>query len=438
MIVRCPKCRKRYEVPDERAGKQAQCGNCGMSFPAVAARRAELKPGQIAVVCPNCGKRRRAPVAYLGKTARCKACNTRFIFTAEMPGPPRPSEASPAPPATAPPPPPPLPTTAALPDKPPPAVAIPPTMASATPAGPPPIGPVQTPPSRSDPAVGTGGPAPAWEMAVYPWEYSPQLKSKVAAYVESGNCATYPGTFDRFLNGLNGQDPFRKTTYKANLLVCPDVVAVEGRMGCLGQMVNLLPEALQAIVTTVLAAVFMVPGLIGLIIGGGTLLVGGVVLLALLALFWYIMIPLIALAFGLGYLVEYLKRLRLAAIARRILADPTSSYAIRRLHAYTDVIPSIWQRGDVVQLARLDTRRGLFRRSLILVVQDRPLENPVGCFNTGAGVWLGRWLHAERRVSVFVTNGGSEATDVAAGAMSQVLGVGVERAEFVRGTLRLI
>jgi hypothetical protein len=133
----------------------------------------------------------------------------------------------------------------------------------------------------------------------------------------------------------------------------------------------------------------------------------------------------------------YINSKRIVLIARKISEEPESSYAIRKLYKLADLVPRIWKRGDVSQIVRLNTRRRVLQRFLILVIQGNPLPIKMGCLNTGAGVFIGRMIRADRRIYVLSVDDGESAADDAAKAMANVLGVEIIRAKFVFNNLRL-
>jgi hypothetical protein len=79
----------------------------------------------------------------------------------------------------------------------------------------------------------------------------------------------------------------------------------------------------------------------------------------------------------------------------------------------------------------------MLQRFLILVIQGNPLPTKAGCLNTGAGVFIGRLIRADRRIYVLSVDDGEAAADEAAKAMANVLGVEIVRAKFVFNNLRL-
>lgn len=208
----------------------------------------------------------------------------------------------------------------------------------------------------------------------------------------------------------------------------------EEKPGCLVNLVMGLPESVRPIPIFLARVITFCLQMPSVILGLIFLAVFAVVAVLLLVFFWYIIIPAVILgAIVLGVLQKLAQR-HLDAIARRILEKPKSSYAVRKLFKYCATVPRYWHRGDpvgeVVQILRVETRRRLLQRSLIIIVQDNPKESRGGCLNLGMGIYLGRLLRAERRIFVLSIDGGASAADAAAAAMSGVLEVPVTRGEF--------
>ncbi|MFW6161843.1 MAG: hypothetical protein ACODAJ_03685, partial [Planctomycetota bacterium] len=111
---------------------------------------------------------------------------------------------------------------------------------------------------------------------------------------------------------------------------------------------------------------------------------------------------------------------------------------IKKLFKLTPLLPRYWQRGDVVQVVRVETRRRLLTRSVILLVQDDPLPAKSGCLGMGAFMVLARLVRGERRIYVVSVDGGEEEADAIAGAVADVLGVTVDRAEFRFNNLTML
>jgi hypothetical protein len=133
----------------------------------------------------------------------------------------------------------------------------------------------------------------------------------------------------------------------------------------------------------------------------------------------------------------FIDKWRMNYVARKIRLDPHSSYAIRKLHKYAALGPRYWERGDIVQVVRLDCRRRLFKRSLILFLQDSPLPETRSLLDTSAFLLLSRLFRGQRRIYVVDVEAGPAQADAAAASAALVLNLPVLRAKFSFNNLKL-
>jgi len=389
MRLRCGRCGAVLTVPESAIGKRIQCSKCQSVFRVPAPRRAEPQGGAaelVDVVCPACGTRLklRARDAVVGRMATCAQCRKAFEVTesclrveASRPS----ADGSAHAPAAA---------VSAAPGAP--AVA----------AAPAPLPAPDAPPPDDDSAD---------EDVPYPWAIPAELQEKAETYDAAQDYRPFTVKVNECLNSLLKSETF-KGLVKAELRVYPDLVGITERPpGCLANLVMRLPGPIQTLIYWTLGG-----GLLGLLFAPLVILIG-----------------LTALPFLLVW--DFLMGLRLRQVARKILADPHSSYAIRKLYQYTALGPRYWAKGDIVQLVRLDTHRMLLKRSLLLFVQDAPLPDRRGCLQTGALLLISRMFQGTRRLYVVDVEGGPDAADAAATAAAQVLAVPVVRARFSFGNL---
>lgn len=279
---------------------------------------------------------------------------------------------------------------------------------------------------------------------VYPWSPQPVLLSKIEKYNEDKKYKSFFCKCNEYLNILLKNYTFRDLRYEVDLRIYPDLVAVDEREippGCLEGLVMMMPEKVKAVLGPLLGIlIFLIRAPVGIfytLIGFTVLAAVGVCIIIALIDAPLVTISVIVLLIAGRIIQVYINRKRIVLIARKILDEPESPYAIRKLYKLADLVPRIWQRGDVSQIVRLNTRRRVLQRFLILVIQGNPLPTKAGCLNTGAGVFIGRMMRADRRIYVLSIDDGEAAADDAAKAMANVLGVKIVRAKFVFNNLRL-
>lgn len=242
------------------------------------------------------------------------------------------------------------------------------------------------------------GPAQPPAEDHFPWEVSPEIARKAVTYEASGTCRVYDCRGDEFLNRTRKREIFRDLKYlRGQLRIYPDLIGIflpKKRSHIIMRWVETSPWPLRPIPILLNDAV------------------------SALLLFFY----------------RFYLRGKAGSIAQRILQDPKSSYAIKKLFKLSALSPRFWHKaapvGEVVQIIRADTRHGLSEESLLVLVQDTTLENRSGCLTTGDAVLFRRLFKGERRIFVLALDGGASAADNAAAAMSRVLGVPVSQAKF--------
>jgi hypothetical protein len=195
---------------------------------------------------------------------------------------------------------------------------------------------------------------------------------------------------------------------------------------------------------------------VAMIIGGIVLLVVlGVVYSALGSVGGTIALVLLgAAAIGAKMLYEQWALKNLDRIVKRIKNDPKSPYAVKQMYkragwvrwrtgvgrGQTGAVMAerYWQRGDVEQLVRVDARRGITTRSLLLVVMDDPIPRDPGFSRIALVLVLRRLICPRRRIYVLDFEGGSGVADRAAQAASGVLGVPVKQGKFGMLSLSIV
>ena len=256
-------------------------------------------------------------------------------------------------------------------------------------------------------------PADAPDEATYPWLPSDAVEARAGECDAAGQFSAHPCSCDEFLNGVLKPEAI-KWLIPAELRVYPDLVKAQCPPGRRASPLLALPTALLRPFRLVRAMPKAVLRLLLL----------PVALAAALPTF------LLAMPFLLC------RELRRGAIARRVRANPRSSYAVRKLYQLADLVPRYWRRGDVAELLRVNARRRYLNRALVLVVQGPPLPYEVPATGKGLLMLLGRLLRARRRVYVLRFENGEREADAAADAMARALGVAVGRAEFHYNHLR--
>jgi hypothetical protein len=190
---------------------------------------------------------------------------------------------------------------------------------------------------------------------------------------------------------------------KAELRIYPDIVGCVGRrqkLGCLGLLL-----ALPAMV-----------------------LAGPIAFLMAIPVF-----ILKIVFYPVTLVLAYLMKFKLDYIARRILRDPSSSYAIKKMFELSPLLPRYWRRGDVVQLVRIPVKRFLCgRRDLILFVTENPIPRRPGCLEALMSFFL-----AKRRVYFVCMDKGEAEADAAAQESANILGIKVDRARFIGAKMKL-
>ena len=357
----------------------------------------------IRVRCPACRTVLLVDEANVGRQARCRKCQA--LFGVERGPEPAAPAATPAP--------------VVQPVSPPPAAQPPRPKAP----------PAKAPERPAQPAARAAGPdeTPLEVHEPYPWETPPEVIGKVAAYEGRSAGTSFMCKVNEFTNGLLKRDTLREDLYPGQMCIYPDIVGVRTRPeepGCLWKLAGKLPEPAKSFLRRLAGAIAAAGCLMSIL----AMLIG-LVLSPFVFLFTLIAWPIRAV-------LEYLEKKRLDYVAERIREDPKSSYAIRKLYKYSDLVPRYWRPGEIVQIIRLDCRRRLRRHSLILFVQDDPFPKSVGIMGWGAFLLLGRLLKARRRIYVCRMDKPAEA-DIAADAAGIVLGTRPVRAKFTFNHLAL-
>ena len=298
--------------------------------------------------------------------------------------------------------------------------------------------------SKKIQAPQTGSVGGVDQEEVYPWSPQPVLLSKTEKYNEDKKYKSFFCKCNEYLNFLLKNYTFRDLRHEVDLRIYPDMVAVDEREippGCLVRLLMMMPDKVKVILGPILLLlIFLISapfGIFATLIGFAVLAVVGVFIIIALIDAPLVTISIIALLITGRIIQIYINRKRIALFAQKIRDNPKSSYAIKKLYKLTDLVPRIWKPGDVSQIVRLNTRRRMLQRFLILVVQDNPLPTKAGCLNTGAGVFIGRLMRADRRIYVLSIDDGEAAAEEATKAMANVLGVKIVRAKFVFNNLRL-
>jgi len=278
--------------------------------------------------------------------------------------------------------------------------------------------------SGSETAPGSG----SENVEPYPWETPPVIIAKVAAYDARSAGTSFMCKANEFINSLLKHDTFREDLYPGQMCIYPDIVGVRARPeepGCLWKLAEKLPEPARSFLLRLAGAIAAA----GCLTSIPAVLIG-LVLSPFVFLYTLITWPIRAV-------LEYFEKKRLDYVAGRIREDPKSSYAIKKLFKYSDLIPRYWRPGEIVQIIRLDCRRRLRSHSLILFVQDDPFPQKAGIMGWGAFLLLGRILKARRRIYVCRMDTPADA-DIAAGAAGVVLGLRPVRAKFTFNHLALM
>jgi hypothetical protein len=291
------------------------------------------------------------------------------------------------------------------------------------------------------------------EVSHFPWETSPEVLAKAQAYIAAGQARSFLGKVDEFLEAVLRPQLLRslraKTKQKANLAefhVCPDLIGITYRPEPPGFLSTLFANVLPPQWVVVLLTWFS--NLIAL--GAGCFVICVVVVIMMLVLGPVLAILAIVLlivsAAVANRLYEAWSRSNLDRIAQRIQSDPTSSYAIKQMykragwmrwrtgigHGQSGAVMTerFWQRGEVVQLVRVDLQSRLSPRNFLFIVMDRPLPPTAGAQGIGIVLVWDRIFRPTRRVYVIDLEGGSTAADAAGSAAAHALGVRLQHAQF--------
>lgn len=313
--------------------------------------------------------------------------------------------------------------------------------------------------------VSTSVPAAPEEHA-YPWETPQSILARAQTYRENGRLQAYSCKVEEFLEGLLRWQVFtsikQKARQEANLAelhVYPDLVGiVERPPEAPGEVSRVLTAFLMLFlpVGIVCWVVSLVSSFIWLMI----ILGGAVVCLFFLVAQMGVLttavaaVAVVIAGMTIKRLYGYWCQRHMDYVAERIKADPRSPYAVKQMHKRAGWIrwrtgigrgqtgavmaERYWHRGQVAQLIRVDARRRLFKRNLLLVVMDRPLPADPGLNRIGLCLILRRAFCPGRRIYVIDFESGTAAADAAAQSASRVLDVPVNRGRFGWLALSLI
>ncbi len=426
IVFACVHCGKRFKAPLEMVGKQLQCPKCGKqitvpakSDPAVEAAVAHVSShpvppspkAHIAAPTPTVA----APPAGPGAAQRTPVAPSPVAATASLG------------------------RMAAAVAKQPASPAVQPRVAE-RPASP--VREVAAPPQPADEAG-----------ECYPWETPAEVLEKAEAYREQGTVRAYSCKVEESLEGLLRPQVFKSIKQKAKqeanlaeLQIFPDLVGIVHRpeeLGCLGQLIMLVFPVQWAV---------MVLGLFANLIGLGIIGVIGIVVYLVLARFLgYLgavgaIVAGIALLAGGNALIRSLSQKRLAHIAAKIRANPRSCSSVKQMFKRAGWVrwrtgvgrgqtgaamaERYWAKGDVVQLVRVDARRRLLMRNLLLIVMDSPVPASPGLSSIGIVLFCKRAFCPCRRIYVVDFEGGTRAADEAAQAAGVALGLPVQQGRF--------
>jgi len=347
----------------------------------------------ISVHC-SCGAKLSAPDSLVGKRARCRVC--REVLVVPVPAVNAPEgdgvrqehrERSPRRPA---------------------ALPIPPTPLTG-PAD------VEPPPAQAL----KGG------TEAFPWEIPPSVLAKAAEYEARGDVVTYPCHCGEELNYVGRNNVFHAANAEAELRIYADMVATTGQAAAPWGMGRLLalPVMYLGLLLRFLGFALATMGFTGFLVTLPITIFVSVLFLPLYV--GYVMLR-------IGY--DYWERSRFPRIAQRILSDPQSTYAIRKLRRLAAGSPRAWQRGQVAEVVRVDVKRPFppETRAAILIAQETPIPRRPNWKEAFT------FLFARRRVYILWANEGEPAADEAARQMARALGVNVVRARLtLRDTLKV-
>ncbi|MFW6162825.1 MAG: hypothetical protein ACODAJ_08625, partial [Planctomycetota bacterium] len=309
--VTCPVCESVWRIHVEHPNPKVRCLACGAKFRADSGEVLEgpvrsRDKKEVAGACPVCGEEYAFRSSVTEVKVRCRRCRTTFVagshkvlVRGEVPAEPPEAPVIPASPSAA----------AHRPAQPSSAEepARPADAATAAPAGE--RQPEAAGPRPSEERAPAPEPAPEAEEG-YPWEVPPALVEKADRYDEERAFTACPCKVNEFLNRPLKNEAVRQLV-DAELRVYPDMVGVDLRRapGWLMKLVMMLPAWLSVPLGLALSA------------PNACLTVLFLPFSLLLAVpFTIVMLP-----------VELIQRLFLPRVARRIRANPGSSYAIKKL-----------------------------------------------------------------------------------------------------------
>jgi hypothetical protein len=301
-------------------------------------------------------------------------------------------------------------------------------------------------------------PAIAPADRLYPWETAQSVLIQAEAYRQAGRFKAYPCKVEEFLEGLLRWQVFKsikqwakQKTNLAELHVYPSLVGVVERPPePPGEASRLLSDFLMLFLP--IGVVFWIIDLISNLFWLGIALavtaVGVFFLVAEMGILTMVVTAVTIVTAGtvLKRLYLWLSLKHTDRVAERIHEDPKSPYAVKQMYKRAGWIrwrsgigrgqsgramsERYWREGDVVQLVRVDARRRLFKRSLLLMVMDRPIPDSPGLNRIGLCLVLKRAFRPQRRIYVVDFEDGAQAADAAAQEVSRVLDVPVRQGCF--------
>jgi hypothetical protein len=255
----------------------------------------------------------------------------------------------------------------------------------------------------------------------FPWQTPAEIIEKVEQYEEHNNVTRFKVKSNEYLNSLLKSEAFGEGFFESELNIYPDIIGIDFRTekpGCTDDLLIRVPEPIRNILSIILAPFAL---------GFGCLLNLPSVFFGCLLAIPSLILMVIMLPFQL--VIDFVDKKRLEYSLRRIQSDPKSSYAIKKIFKYSDIIPRYWQKGDVVQLIKVETRRKLKKHVLFLLAQDEPIPSKIGCAETGAFLLLGRIFNAKRRVYV-IRMDKLEESDAIGERIASVLGIKINKGKF--------
>ena len=232
-----------------------------------------------------------------------------------------------------------------------------------------------------------------------PWMPRPDLLARASVYDAQGQFRKSLCRCNAVINTVNRGAA--SIGDKAEMRVYPDLIGTNGRpMGCL--MIGI--ALLLSLPFLLLSPLALLQALFGLVLYPFTWLLGLI-----------------------------LQKVLMEPATRFVREHPKHWLSLWILYNWSPLIPRVWERGDIVQVIRVDLRRFICgKRSLVLLVQDDPLPRGLGCANL-----LAMGILPKRRIDVLTIDKGSAEADAAADAAAEVLGLPVLQAIFVRSRLIL-